>query len=84
MLLEKEKILQHEVEWSSNVYYTISTFNDLELKAIWNIAGPAFSLFPTMFSTLPETNLNFSVTLNLSYANALNLDQSKICCLVKS
>ena len=30
-----------------------------------------------MFSTLPETNFNYSVTLNLSSANAFNLNQSK-------
>ena len=31
-----------------------------------------------MFSTLPETNFNFSVTFILLSANAFNLDQSKI------
>ena len=30
-----------------------------------------------MFSTLPETNFNYAVTLDLSSANAFNLDQSK-------
>ena len=37
-----------------------------------------FSPFPKMFSTLPKTNFNFSVTFILSSANALKLDQSKI------
>ena len=31
-----------------------------------------------MFSTLPKTNLIFSVTFILSSANAFNLDQSTI------
>ena len=37
----------------------------------------AFSPFPTLFSTLPEINFNFSAKFNLSSANAFNLDQSK-------
>ena len=39
---------------------------------------PAFSSFPTMFSILPTTNLNFSVIFILSSENAPQLDQSKI------
>ena len=31
-----------------------------------------------MFSTIPKTNFNFSVTFVLSSANAFNLDKSKI------
>ena len=31
-----------------------------------------------MFSTLPKTNFDFSVTFILSSANALNFDQSKV------
>ena len=31
-----------------------------------------------MFSTLPRTNFNFSITLILLSANAFDLDQSKI------
>ena len=42
-----------------------------------------FSPFLTMFFTLPKTKFNFSVTLTLSSANALNLDQSKILSLGK-
>ena len=34
--------------------------------------------FPTMFSTLPNTNFYFSVTMTLSSANALNLVKAKI------
>ena len=39
---------------------------------------PAFSPFPTMFSTLLKTSFNFAVTFILSSANAFNLDKSKI------
>ena len=35
------------------------------------------SPFPTKFSTLPKTNINFLDTSILSSANALNLDRSK-------
>ena len=38
----------------------------------------AFSLFVLMFSTLPKTNFNFSVTFIVLSANTFNLDQSKI------
>ena len=37
-----------------------------------------FSPFPTMFSTHPKTNSNFSIKFNLLSANAFDLDQSKI------
>ena len=55
-----------------------------------NAGNQHFLLFPTMFSTLPETNFNFSVTYILSPANAFNFNQSilsfgkklKICRLV--
>ena len=56
----------------------------LKQRAFENIAGKGqnagnqhFLLFPTMFSTLPKTNLNFSFTF-LSSANTFHLDQSKI------
>ena len=39
--------------------------------------------FPTMFPTVPERNLIFSVTFILLSASAFNFDQSKICHLVK-
>ena len=35
---------------------------------------PAFSPFPTMFSTLLKTNFSVWVIFTLSSANALNLD----------
>ena len=35
-------------------------------------AGNEFSPFPMMFSTLPKTNFNFSVTFILSSTNAFN------------
>ena len=43
-----------------------------------NAGNPAFSPFPTMFSTLPGTNLNFSVTFSLLSANVSNFNKSKI------
>ena len=53
-------------------------------KAFWKHCGkrrkcwsPAFSPFPTMFSTLPKTNFNFSFTFVLSSANTFNLEQPK-------
>ena len=41
-----------------------------------NAGKPAFSPFPTMFSTVSKTNFDFSVTYNLLSANAFNLDRS--------
>ena len=38
----------------------------------------AFSPFPTMFSTLPNTNFNFSIAFIVSSANAFNLDHFEI------
>ena len=43
-----------------------------------NVGNQHFSPFPTMFSILSKTNLNFWVIFILSSAKALNLDQSKI------
>ena len=43
-----------------------------------NAGNYHFSPFPTMFSTLSKTNINFSVTFILSSAKAFNLDQSEI------
>ena len=52
--------------WSSTLYHTISTFNNLEKVAFWKHCGkrrkcwkPVFSPFPTMFSAFPRTNFNF-------------------------
>ena len=67
--------------------HTISTFYDPEneFKAFENIVGKRenagnqyFSPFPTMFSTQSEREIIISATLNLSSANAFNLDQSEI------
>ena len=65
--------------------HTITTFNDPAEGPYGRHCGEkrkrwiqAFSPFPTMLSTIPWTNLKFSVTIILSSANALNLDQSKI------
>ena len=64
--------------------HTILTFKDLKKGAFRKHRGqrrkclqPAFSPYPTMFSTPPKPNFNFSVTFNLLSANAFNLDQSK-------
>ena len=91
MLLQRweGKIRRKESVWYRiNFYYTIPTFNNPVYRAFWkhcwkrkkywlsaNILG---KYFPTIFSTLPQTNFNFSVTFILSSANAFNLDQSKI------
>ena len=47
------------------LYHTIPIFNNLEKEAFWKQCGkrrkcwkPAFSPFPTMFSTLPKTNFS--------------------------
>ena len=48
------------------LYHTIPTFNDLNREAFRKHCGerrkcclPAFSPFPTMFSTLPKTSFEF-------------------------
>ena len=43
-----------------------------------NAEKPAFSLFPTLFLTHPRSHFSFLITFILSYANAFNLDKSKI------
>ena len=58
----------------------------LEKKALGDVVGKgqeickvlAFSPFPKGFSILPNTIFNFSITIILSSANALNLDWCKI------
>ena len=79
-----------------NVMYPsprIPTFNDLEKEAFGKHCGkrrkcwlPAFCTFPTIFSTCSQKSFNFSVihVFILLPANALDLNQSKKCCLVKS
>ena len=66
------------------------TFNDSEKKVFWKHCGkrrkcwiPAFSSFPTMFSTLSKTKIIILANFTLASANAFNLDQTEICCLVK-
>ena len=60
----------------------LNPFNNPEQEALWKHSGkrrkcwlPAFSSFPTMFSTLSKTKFNFSVTFILSSANAFSLVQ---------
>ena len=63
--------------------HTIPTFNNPEinlLKTLWEkekILVTSIFSFPTIFSTLPKTDFNFSVKFNLSSANAFSFDQSK-------
>ena len=66
------------------LYHTVLTLNDPEEETFRKQCGkrrkccePAFSPFPTPFSTLPKTNFNFSVTFILSSASVFNLEQSK-------
>ena len=61
-----------------NLFYTIPTFNDPKIEAVCKHCGkrrkcgkPAFSAFPTMFSTLPKTNFNFLDKSDLSSANTV-------------
>ena len=56
------------------LFHTILTFNHHDNKPF---KKTTFFLFSSMFSTLPKTNFNFSLTCNLSSANALNLDKYK-------
>ena len=48
-----------------------------------NAGNPAFSCFPTVFSTLTKTKIIVFSTSILSSANAFNLDQSKILSFAK-
>ena len=64
--------------------HTIPTFNDPEKKAFRKYCGkrrkcwlPAFSPFPTMFSTHPKKNVWCEVTIILSSENAFNFDRSR-------
>ena len=62
-------------------------FNDSQRKYFENIVRnrePTFSSLPTMFSTLSKTYSIILNTFNLSAANALNLDKSKINGLIQS
>ena len=61
-------------------YHTTPTFDAPEKEAFRKHCEPAFSPFPTMFSTLHKTNFKFSVTFILSSASAcaFKVDQFKI------
>ena len=83
--LLKEYAVHNVTDSGLTLYHTITTFNNHKKEAFQKHCGkrrkcrkPAFSPFPTMFSTHPKTNFNFSVAFNLSSANAFNLDQSII------
>ena len=65
--------------------HTIPISNNPEIETFWKNCGkrrkcgkPVFSPFPTIYSTLPKSNFNFSVLFILLSANASNLDRSKI------
>ena len=79
--LDKFKILSFGENLTFD--HTILTFNDPKkeafLKTLWEKEKMLItSIFSTMFSTIPEPNLNFSFTSILSSANAFNMDRSKI------
>ena len=66
------------------LYDTIPTFNDPEKEGLEKHSGktrkcwlPAFAPFPTIISTLAQTNFNFSVKFILSSPNAFNFDKFK-------
>ena len=71
------------------LYKTIPTFNDPEKEGLENSGKmrkcwlPAFAPFPTIISTLAQTNFNFSVTFILSSPKAFNFDKFKKLSLVK-
>ena len=61
--------------YALTLYHASPTFNDPRNEGVWKHYGkrrkccsPAFSPFPTMFSTRPGTNFNFWVPLFLSSA----------------
>ena len=69
---------------SLTLYHTIPTINDPLKEAFWKQCGkrrkcwwPAFSPFPTMFSTLLKTKFNIRLHY-LVAANDFNLDQTQV------
>ena len=59
------------------LYHTIRPFYEIETEAILKHCGKrrkCWQPFPTMFSTLPKPNFNFSFTFILSSANNFYLD----------
>ena len=66
------------------LYNTILTFNDPEKESLENIVTKRenagyqhFAPFPTIISTLAQTNFNFSVKFILSSPNAFNFVKFK-------
>ena len=59
------------------LYHTIPTFKDPEREGLENIVAKRENAFPTIISTLAQTNFNFSVTFILSSPNAFNFDKFK-------
>ena len=70
---------------------TIPAFYVSALQVLWKHCGEKkkllvtsnFFFFPTVFSIHLENFLPFSSTLKLSSANAVDLKESKVCCLGK-
>ena len=67
------------------LYHTIRTFNNPKEESFRKYCGksrkcwlPAFSPFPTVFSTVQRREIIILARFNLSSANALSLDKSKI------
>ena len=71
MTLNIEKDTIWKKLWGKEKMLVTSIFSKMQVTII-------FSPFPMMFSTLPEEDLKFWVTIILLSANAFRLDQSKI------
>ena len=69
------------------IYHTVRPGKRSLLKTLWEkvkmLVTSIFSFFHNVFYP-SKTNLNFSVTFILSYANTFNISQPVVCCLVKS
>ena len=79
------RLIQFQRCWDVNPFPNNDTFWRLWekslLEALWEeekLLVQAISPFPTMFSTLPKTEIIIFVIFNLSSANAFNLVWSKI------
>ena len=69
------------VKGNLQFYNKIQSLNHFEKENIRKEVekeGSAFSLFPTMFSTLPKTTLKFLVIFIVWSANAFKFDRSEI------
>ena len=82
-------LLQHDANWIKMSFNPIQQDSDFQrpcrknlLKTLWGKYRkcwlPAFSPFLTMFSTLPSKIFTFWAIFIVLYANAFNLDKSKI------